>query len=278
MATVQEQAIEWLQHSRLRASLKEAAIALIPTLPLTWVGIPSCPACERVLCGVCGHCHGLDLLRSHPACPDDNSDMGHDCVAWYQALKAVMTVQRVSEESEPIIPLRDKWLESRVAERQERSKRATQFLREYTKEGKVFHVTYNTLKHHYFSWCKTSGPPDTEYSFSEILHVLNERSLVHYEPSTPEKRQSPATVIGMRMKHPVGLPRYYGDRKHLSNTVKEAVYAKLRSNGNVCALCAQPILADDKTHIDHILPVRKGGTDDPSNLQVVHDRCNLTKG
>jgi hypothetical protein len=102
MPTVQQQAIEWLQHSRLRASLKEAAIALIPTLPLTWVGIPSCPACERVLCGVCGHCHGLDLLRSHPACPDDNSDMGHDCVAWYQALKAVMTVQRVSEESEPL--------------------------------------------------------------------------------------------------------------------------------------------------------------------------------
>jgi hypothetical protein len=99
VATVQEQAIEWLQHSRLRASLKEAAIALIPTLPLTRVGIPSCPACERVLCGVCGHCHGLDLLRSHPACPDDNSDMGHDCVAWYQALKAVMTVQYPSEIS-----------------------------------------------------------------------------------------------------------------------------------------------------------------------------------
>ena len=100
MATVQEQAIEWLQHSRLRASLKEAAIALIPTLPLTWVGIPSCPACERVLCGVCGHCHGLDLLPSRPECPGDNDDMGRDCVAWYQALKAVVTVQRMSEESE----------------------------------------------------------------------------------------------------------------------------------------------------------------------------------
>jgi len=82
------------------------------------------------------------------------------------------------------------------------------------------------------------------------------------------------------MKHPVGLPRYYneGDRKGLSSKVKEAVYAKLRSNGNVCALCGRPILPDDKIHIDHILPVRKGGTNDLSNLQVVHDTCNLTKG
>lgn len=51
------------------------------------------------------------------------------------------------------------------------------------------------------------------------------------------------TIIGMRMKHPVGLPRYYKhkSRKRLSNKTREAVYAKLRSNGNVCALCGQPI-------------------------------------
>src|SRR5260370_41554716 len=180
-----------------------------------------------------------------------------------------------------IILIREDWRESVVAERrQERRKRATQFLREYTEEGEGFHVSYIPLKHHYFSWCKSLGLPDTDYGPGEILHVLNERSLLYYEPSTPQKPQSPATVIGIRMKHPVGLPRYYnkGDRKPLSNTVKEAVYARLRSNGNVCALCAQPILADDKTHIDHILPVRKGGTDDPSNLQVVHAKCKLTTG
>lgn len=82
------------------------------------------------------------------------------------------------------------------------------------------------------------------------------------------------------MKHPVGLPPYYnkGDRKPITNKVKEAVYAKLRSNGNTCALCGQPILTDDTVHIDHIIPIREGGTSDPSNLQVVHDWCNLSKG
>ena len=102
--------------------------------------------------------------------------------------------------------------------------------------------------------------------------LLIEKSLLHFELST--------TVTGIRMKHPVGLPRYYnkGDRKRISNKVKEAVYAKLRSNGNACALCGRLILAEDKVHIDHIIPVRKGRIDDPSNLQVVHDICNLTKG
>jgi hypothetical protein len=63
-------------------------------------GMPYCPACESVLCGACGHCHGLDLMPSDPECPGDNDDMGRDCAAWYQALNAVWTVQRMSEEQE----------------------------------------------------------------------------------------------------------------------------------------------------------------------------------
>ncbi len=181
---------------------------------------------------------------------------------------------------EPLIPIRDEWLESIAAEWQIRRERAAQFLREYTEEGEGFHISYMTLKHHYFSWCTSCGLPDTEYSFGELLHVLEERFVLHCEPSPSTKRLRPATVLGLRMKHPVGLPRYYktDERKPLSNTVKEAVYSRLRSNGNVCALCGRPILADDTVHIDHMLPVRKGGTDDPSNLHVVHARCNLTKG
>jgi 5-methylcytosine-specific restriction endonuclease McrA len=88
------------------------------------------------------------------------------------------------------------------------------------------------------------------------------------------------TALGIRMKHPIGLPCYYnkGDRKAVTRKVKQAVYAKMQSIGNVCPLCGQPILPIDKVHIDHILPVRFGGTNDPSNLQVVHEICNLTKG
>ena len=160
------------------------------------------------------------------------------------------------------------------AERQKRNDRVNTFLFEYTEKGEGFSISYKTLKHHYFSWCRAMGLSDTEYDFSEILHMLLEKSLLR------NGIEQPMTVIGLRMKHPVGLPRYYnkGNRKGMTTKVKEAVYAKLNSNGSMCALCGQPISTDDKVHIDHIIPVRLGGTNDTSNLQVVHDICNLTKG
>ena len=103
MLTVQEQAIEWLRGQKSMRddpAFFEAACAFVPTIPLKLAGMPYCPACESVLCGACGHCHGLDLMPSDPECPGDNDDMGRDCAAWYQALNAVWTVQRMSEEQE----------------------------------------------------------------------------------------------------------------------------------------------------------------------------------
>ena len=101
MATVQEQATRWIKQAlHFDAPFEAEIIALVPEIPLNWATLPYCPACESVLCGACGHCHGLDLLPRRPECPGDNDDMGRDCVAWYQALKAVVTVQRMGEESE----------------------------------------------------------------------------------------------------------------------------------------------------------------------------------
>ncbi len=99
MATVQEQAITWIKQAlHFDASFEAEIIALVPTIPLAWTTLPCCPACESVLCGAYGRCHGLDLLPKHPECPGDNDDMRHNCVAWYQALKAVVTVQHMNEE------------------------------------------------------------------------------------------------------------------------------------------------------------------------------------
>ena len=73
--------------------------AYIDEMPLTLAGIPYCKACESVLCGVCGDCHSFDLF-DRPECPMDQDTTGRTCVSWYQALKAVVTVQRMSAESE----------------------------------------------------------------------------------------------------------------------------------------------------------------------------------
>jgi hypothetical protein len=104
MAALQEQAIEWLRGQKSMQhdpAFLEQASSFVPTIPLNPAGMPHCSACKSVLCGACGHCHRLDVVSfSRPDCPNDNDDMGAHCAAWYQALNAVWTVQRMNEESE----------------------------------------------------------------------------------------------------------------------------------------------------------------------------------
>ena len=100
MTTVQEQAIEWIHQAlHFDTAVEREIVAIVPSIPLSLTGMPYCEACESVLCGACGHCHMLDVVPfSRPECPPDNDDMGANCAAWYQALNAVITVQRMNEE------------------------------------------------------------------------------------------------------------------------------------------------------------------------------------
>ena len=51
-----------------------------------------------------------------------------------------------------------------------------------------------------------------------------------------------------------------------------------RAAGTPCSLCGQPLSPyDDHLHVDHIIPISKGGTSELTNLQVVHKTCNLRK-
>jgi len=77
----------------------EQASSFVPTISLNPADMSYCPVCKSVLCGECGHCHRLEVGSfSRPDCPNDHNDMGADCAAWYQALNAVWTVQRLNEE------------------------------------------------------------------------------------------------------------------------------------------------------------------------------------
>ena len=54
--------------------------------------------------------------------------------------------------------------------------------------------------------------------------------------------------------------------------------------GWICQICKEPV--ERTAHypnplapsLDHIIPVSKGGSSDPSNLQLTHLRCNLKRG
>ena len=44
----------------------------------------------------------------------------------------------------------------------------------------------------------------------------------------------------------------------------------------ICAWCHKPII--DTPHLDHWIPLSKGGANDAGNLRYMHAKCNLSKG
>ena len=53
----------------------------------------------------------------------------------------------------------------------------------------------------------------------------------------------------------------------------------IEDQNNLCGICGEPMPDDyGLIHIDHILPVSKGGGNDRDNLQAAHAVCNIRKG
>lgn len=66
--------------------------------------------------------------------------------------------------------------------------------------------------------------------------------------------------------------RAMAGRENISPRVRRLVFDR---DGNSCRYCGS---TDGPFHIDHVYPVSKGGTNDPSNLCVACVPCNLGKG
>jgi len=59
------------------------------------------------------------------------------------------------------------------------------------------------------------------------------------------------------------------------NRVRQVIWCR---DGGVCMKCGKSLYPDD-FHVDHIIPVSKGGEEwDLSNLELSCPECNLTKG
>ncbi len=67
------------------------------------------------------------------------------------------------------------------------------------------------------------------------------------------------------------------------SATRDIVTAKVRNgiferDQGLCAYCGGLILYDELWHIDHVIPVAKGGSNDPKNLVLSCPACNLKKG
>jgi 5-methylcytosine-specific restriction endonuclease McrA len=68
-------------------------------------------------------------------------------------------------------------------------------------------------------------------------------------------------------------------RARKRNAFVEAVKAEevfLRSDG-ICGICGGPV-SREKFHVDHIIPLSKGGQHSYANTQAAHPLCNMRKG
>lgn len=56
----------------------------------------------------------------------------------------------------------------------------------------------------------------------------------------------------------------------------DADYVFDRDRG-ICGICGEPVRPGEKWHIDHVLPLSKGGSHTYDNVQLSHALCNLKK-
>lgn len=109
------------------------------------------------------------------------------------------------------------------------------------------------------------------------------------EPITPEQK---------REKQNSRCKKYYANNiekgREIGATAARNRRARIKGNGGThtvsdiralyfeqkgcCALCELPFLDEKTFHVDHWKPLSKGGSNDKSNLKLLHPKCNLSKG
>jgi 5-methylcytosine-specific restriction endonuclease McrA len=109
----------------------------------------------------------------------------------------------------------------------------------------------------------------------KILRQIRTRHLAN-----PERRRSiwrkdlQANPDRYRIKNRNRLAR---KRAALGKHTAEDIAAILKAQNHRCAYCRTKLRKGRSTHIDHIIPLARGGSNDRKNLQALCSTCNTTK-
>ena len=110
--------------------------------------------------------------------------------------------------------------------------------------------------------------------------VKRHPSLGLSKPNAPEDRDSKHSILRAIPFSPNrGVPRRHVRATNLRKFLPQLID---RQNG-ICGICSHPLPPfttgrKNQFHVDHIVPISKGGSNDLSNLQAAHEYCNLRKG
>mgnify|MGYP001565145338 CR=1 FL=1 len=145
-------------------------------------------------------------------------------------------------------------------------------------------------KIHQVEWGKTNRDRKNELHRRWMAAHPGIKRTYKKTPDNPEtkKRWSKANPEKMRA---YGRSYYQRNREHFRAKVRNR-YARqaaakgrhtaadiqqiLKAQRGCCAYCREKL--GKKRHVDHILALANGGSNDPANLQILCGPCNLSKG
>lgn len=122
----------------------------------------------------------------------------------------------------------------------------------------------------------------TEF-YSEEIESLAQTYAANYSDRVFHDRQLCAfiaqllVIIGFNGdENSCKTPNQWIKRKTIPAWVKKTIYSRDRGK---CSICNTDILFElsESDHIDHIIPLSRGGCNDLVNLQLLCQKCNLTK-
>lgn len=133
------------------------------------------------------------------------------------------------------------------------------------------------------SW--TNDPEATEKAKERHRrwYAANRERVSEYRRRLYSERQAEtgaATVAAYRRANPGKQAEIENRRRArlLGQFVAPVKFEEIwQRDGGICQLCHLPI-AQAEASLDHIVPLARGGTHEPANVQLAHRRCNSRKG
>jgi 5-methylcytosine-specific restriction endonuclease McrA len=101
----------------------------------------------------------------------------------------------------------------------------------------------------------------------ENLDQVHERDRLYYQQNADQRRDDNRRRRAQRL-NAIGT--------HTPDDVDCQIRSQTDAKGVLhCWWCGEPI--EDEYHVDHRIPLSKGGKDDPGNLVIAHPKCNRSK-
>ena len=70
---------------------------------------------------------------------------------------------------------------------------------------------------------------------------------------------------------------YWGNRLSKYSGLASSMITMMNSQKNKCSICKQTFVLGERLEVDHIIPKSSGGSNNPTNLQLVHRICHVEK-